>query len=492
MLINKNMTLKKLDRAAVEDRKERSVRVLQFGEGNFLRAFADLMLDVANEKGITDTGVAVVSPRFGEGRAVKALKEQQGIYHVVLEGIEGGMPKREIRMVSSVADVLAPVLPDDMERYRAYITSPDLRFVISNTTEAGIRYDADDVFAAVPSTFPGKIVSLLWQRFSHFGGDPARGLIFLPCELIEDNGTTLRSIVLRHAEEAGFPQAFIDWVKNDNIFVDTLVDRIVPGFPADTIDEVKAELGYDDNAVVKGELYHLWAIGGDGYRAVASELPLDKAGLQVLFMPSIKAFRDKKVRVLNGSHTGMVPVALQLGCETVMDAFNDADVNRFVRGMVANEVLPMIDGDKDELRQFADSILERFYNPYIKHYLKSISLNSLSKWEARNWPTVKDLWQEEGREAEYEAFTFAALLSLYGPGSGFIPEDNAGHIEVIRSAWNDKDYTSTVNGILNAGIFIENFAELVPDIPEVVAGYLSEIRNKGMRAALADFLKTHA
>lgn len=486
------MTLKKLDRTAVKDKKTCPVRVLQFGEGNFLRAFVDLMLDVANEKGITDTRVAIVSPRFSEGRAVKTLKEQQGIYHVILEGIENGTPKREIRMVSSVADVLAPLLPEDMDRYRAYITSPDLRFVISNTTEAGIRYDAGDVLAPVPSTFPGKVVSLLWQRFNHFDGDSAKGLIFICCELIEDNGTTLREIVLRHAEEAGMPERFIEWVRNDNLFVDTLVDRIVPGFPADTIDEVKAELGYDDNAVVKGELYHLWAMGGDGYRTVASELPLDAAGLNVLFMPSIKAFRDKKVRVLNGSHTGMVPVALQLGCETVMDAFKDADVNRFVRGMVANEVLPMIDGERDELKQFASSILERFYNPYIKHYLKSIALNSLSKWEARNWPTVKDMWQKEDRVAEYESFTFAALLSHYGPGSEFSPEDNAGHVEVIRSAWNDNDYTVTVDGILNAGIFIENFAEKVPRFPEVVAEYLSEIRSKGMRTALADFLKTHA
>lgn len=483
------MELKKLDRQSVGITNKRPVRVLQFGEGNFLRAFVDWQIDIANEKGVLDTAVAIISPRFDENRAIKLLKEQQGLYHVMLEGIENGKPKRETRFITSVADVIAPEV--DYDKYIEYITSPDARFVISNTTEAGIRYDKDDVLSDTPVTFPGKVTNLLWKRYNHFNGDATKGLVFICCELIENNATTLHEYVLRHAKEANLPQQFIEWIDNANIFVDTLVDRIVPGFPRDTIDEVKAELGYDDNLVVKGEFYHLWAIGGKGYETVASEFPLDKAGLHVLFMPSIKAFRDKKVRILNGSHTGMVPVALQLGCETVMDAFNNAGVNKFINTMVEREVLPMIDEDPAELRTFADGILERFYNPYIKHYLKSIALNSLSKWEARNFPTVQDMWQKKQQLADFELFTFAALLSLYGPGSGFTPEDNEEHLALINKLWNDADYAKTVADIVASGIFVENFDTIVPGFSARVAEYLTAIRGEGMQKALESFLEQH-
>ncbi len=227
------------------------------------------------------------------------------------------------------------------------------------------------------------------------------------------------------------------------------------------------------------------------YRKVEAELPLDKAGFNVLFMPSIREFRDKKVRVLNGSHTGMVPIALPLGFSTVMEAFNDTDVNRFVCGMVEREVIPMIAGDEAVLKQFAHSILERFYNPYIRHHLKSIALNSLSKWETRNWPTVRDMWLRLGRVAEYETFTFSALVSLYGPGSGFIPEDNDAYVNTIVSAWQPDDYVSTVKAILSAGIFIDDFGAVVPDFPEIAAGYIADIRRNGMRDALSSFLESH-
>ena len=482
------MKLTELNNNTVRRPAPRPVRILQFGEGNFLRAFVDWMIDIADEQGIIDTDVAVVSPRFSQGHALATLKAQNGLYHVVLEGIEAGKPLRQTRLVKCIRQVLAPSLAEDMELYQQLIISPDLRFVISNTTEAGIRYEAEDVTAEAPLTFPGKVTSLLWRRFLHYGGAKDKGLIFICCELIEDNGSTLRQYVLRHAEVQGLGEEFIQWVKECNIFVDTLVDRIVPGFPKDNIDEVKAELGYDDNAVVKGELYHLWAIGAEGYETLARELPLDRASLHLLFMPDIKKFRDKKVRILNGSHTGMVPVALQLGCETVMDAFNNPDVNRFINAMVAEEVLPLIDEDPAELKSFADSILERFYNPYIKHYLKSIALNSLAKWEARNSPTLLECYAKKGELARRETFTFAALLSLYGPGSGFEPEDNADNLAKIHKAWNPDNWKQTVDDILSSGIFLVNFDEKVPGFAAQAAEYLAKIRREGMASALKEML----
>ncbi len=466
------------------------VKVLQFGEGNFLRAFVDWQLDIANEKGVIDAGVAVIEPRFADSFVIDTLNKQDNLYHVYLEGIEDGKPKKETRLVKVIQESFSP--GKDPKHYEEVILSPELEFIISNTTEAGIRMEEDDVLSDAPKTYPGKMTNLLYRRFKHFNGDKDKGLNIICCELIEDNATTLHKYVLEHAEKANLGKDFIDWVEEACTFSDSLVDRIVPGFPRDTINEIKEELGYDDNLVVKGELYHLWAIGGKGYEKVRKLLPLDKAGLHVLFMPSIKSFRDKKVRILNGSHTGMVPVALQMGCETVMDAFNNPDINKFINDMVAKEVLPMIPEDQKELEAFAAGILERFYNPYIKHMLKSISLNSLSKWEARNFDTVKDNWEKAGKIADYECFTFAALLSLYGPKSGFEPDDNQEHIAYIRNNWDENDVEGMVKKIVSeSGIFVRDFAAIVPGFVPKVAEYLKEINTEGMEKALKNFLSKH-
>lgn len=469
-------------------RTERPVRILQFGEGNFLRAFFDWMIDAANREGVTDTSIAVVSPRFKDNDTIRALQRQEGMYHVILEGIEKGYPMQSVSLVTSVADAFSPTV--DPQRYLGYIISPDLRFVVSNTTEAGIRYDEnDDPVSLNAGSFPAKITALLYERYCHFNGDPSKGLIFLCCELIEDNGSLLREYVLRHARNAHLGEEFENWVKESCIFCDTLVDRIVSGFPNDSIEEVRNSIGYEDDLVVKGELYHVWAIGGEGAEVVKKELPLDKAGLNVHFLPSVKEFRDKKVRILNGSHTGMVPIALQLGCETVLDAFRNKPVHTFINSMVEREVLPLIEGDPEELRGFAAGILERFYNPYIRHLLKSIALNSLSKWEARNFPTVRDMWEKHYRPAEHELFTFAALLTLYAPGSGFVPQDNSSSLAHINSRWNPSDIHVSVASIIDSDIFIEDFEKIVPGFTEKVVEYVTSILEKGMEQALSDFIQ---
>lgn len=470
-------------------RTHHPVRILQFGEGNFLRAFFDWMIDVSNSSGITDASVAIVSPRFRTNDTIESLCCQDGLYHVCLEGIEKGTPKRETRLITSVVEAFSPIEAFDI--YLSHITSPTLRFVISNTTEAGIRYEKDDPTSLYAATFPGKVTALLYHRFRHFNGNPDRGLIFLCCELIEDNGQLLREFVLRHARVAELGEEFIHWVTESCIFCDTLVDRIVSGYPADSAAKINESTGYADKLLVKGELYHLWVIGGDGADRVKAELPLHKAGLNVHFLPSVKAFRDKKVRILNGCHTGMVPVALQLGCETVLDAFGNKDVNTFIRRMVEREVLPVIEGDLDELKDFAAGILERFYNPYIRHMLCSIALNSLSKWETRNFPTVRGVWEKEQRLADYELFTFAALLALYAPDSCFVPDDNPRHIHLIHENWSVEDIPTSVLAIVQGGIFIENFEKVVPGFCYQVSEYLTLIREKGMPVALCEFLDVH-
>jgi tagaturonate reductase len=484
------MAIKVLNKKSVE-KVERPVKILQFGEGNFLRAFVDWQIDIANEKGVMNSGVAICQPIIDpEKKVLKVidlLNEQDHLYHVYLEGIENKQPKKDVRMVKSVMDSFNPY--EEYAKYESYFLSPELKITISNTTEAGIRYEeGDDLTACPPKSYPAKMTALLYKRFKHFNGDPEKGLVIICCELIENNGSTLHEYVIKHAEYHKLGQDFIDWVENNCHFCDTLVDRIVPGFPRETINEIKEEIGYDDNLVVKAELYHLWAIGGPGYKKVMELLPLDKAGLHVIFMPSIKQFRDKKVRILNGSHTGMVTMALMMGCETVMDAFNTPAIEKFVNDMVAEEVIPMIEEDQAELKEFAASILERFYNPYIKHLLKSISLNSLSKWEARNYPTVKDNWFKAGKVAEHECMSFAALMAYYSPKSGFEPDDTAEFVAYIRNNWNSEDLEGTVSKIVKeSGIFTVDFSE-VPGFIPTVAKYLKDIEELGMKAALDKFL----
>jgi tagaturonate reductase len=482
--------IKKLNKTTTE-KIDRPVQVLQFGEGNFLRAFVDWLIDIANEKGVMNTGIAICKPRNSSEKksltTIDLLNAQDNMYHVYLEGIENKEPRKDIRLVKSVMDAFNPY--DDYAKYETYILSPELKMVISNTTEAGIRYEeGDDLSACPPKSYPAKVTALLYKRFKHFGGDPTKGLAIICCELIEDNGSTLHEYVIRHAKYNHLEDDFIDWIEQNCSFCDTLVDRIVPGFPHDSIDQIKEEIGYDDNLVVRGELYHLWAIGGAGYEDVQKFLPLDKAGFNVTFMPSIKQFRDKKVRILNGSHTGMVAIGLLMGCETVMDAFNTPDIEQFINQMVEQEVIPMIDEDPAELKRFAASILERFYNPHIRHLLKSISLNSLSKWEARNYPTLRDNWLKAGKIAKHECMTFAALMAYYSPKSGFEPDDTPEFVQYIRHNWDSDNLEETLTNIVTqSGIFTVDFLEIEGFIP-TVAQYVKDIEELGMAAALKKFL----
>ncbi|MCC8173527.1 MAG: tagaturonate reductase [Odoribacter sp.] len=480
--------MKELNKQTVQ-KPELPVKILQFGEGNFLRAFVDWMIDIANEKGIMNHGVVVVQP-IDKG-LVEMLNKQDDLYHVYLEGIKDKKPTKEIRLVKCIQDAVNPY--SDYEKYENYYLLPELEILISNTTEAGIRYEeGEDIFAKPPKSFPGKVTALLYNRFKHFNGAADKGLTIICCELIENNGSTLYEYVMKHAKANNLGEDFIAWVENNCPFCDTLVDRIVPGFPRENIDEIKKEIGYNDNLVVKGEFYHLWAIGGKDYKKVQEVFPLDKAGLHVIYMPSIKAFRDKKVRVLNGSHTGMVPVALQMGSETVKDAFNNPLVEKFINSMVAEEVLPMIDEDKAELEAFAEGILERFYNPYIKHMLATISLNSLSKWEARNYPTVLDNYVKAGKTAKYNLFTFAALMVLYSGKSqiDFTPDDTPEQVTFIQENWDSNDIEKTIIAIVtNRNIWKEDFTQIKTFIPTVTA-YVKDILDNGMDQAIQDVLNS--
>lgn len=394
-------------------------RIVQFGEGNFLRAFADWMVDILNERGLFGGRVAVVQP-LATGQ-VAALNQQDGLYTVLLRGIENGKTVESRRLVTSVSRGLNPY--EQWADTVACFCQPTVRFVISNTTEAGIVH-LDEPLGPCPKSFPAKVTALLHERF-RTGAD---GLIFLPCELIDRNGDNLRRIVLQHAAAWKLGDDFIAWLRDKNYFCNTLVDRIVPGHPAAEAARLSAELGYDDPLLVAGEHFHLWVI--EGPAKLADEIPFHRAGLNVVWTDNLEPYRTRKVRILNGAHTSSVLAAHLAGLKTVGDMMNDPGFSRWIRDLVFDEILPTVPLPAAEKRAYAEAVLERFKNPFIRHELLSIALNSVSKWKTRCLPTLLDYHKNTGTIPEHLAYSLAALIAFYRDGQH--TRDDASVLQFFR------------------------------------------------------------
>ena len=388
-------------------KQKRPIRVVQFGEGNFLRAFVDYMIDIANEKGAFDGNVAIVKPiSFG---SLENFHKQNNNYTVVLRGKENGETVEETRVVTCVEQVVD--CTEDIEGFLALAELDSLRFVVSNTTEAGITLDEMDHFEGLPDTYPGKLTKFLYHRYETFSGNPDKGLIMLPVELIEHNGKKLRECVLALTRIWKLPEGFARWVENSCVFCTTLVDRIVTGHPREKAGEFFEKLGYEDLLIDICEPFALWVIESD--KPINNELPLDKIGLPVIFTDNHKPYKERKVRVLNGAHTASVLAGYLYGIDIVRDCMSDALMSKFIHNVVMDEIVPQVNLPLDEVKEFANSVFERFENPYIDHALLSISLNSISKWRARVLPSFKDYYKNNGKLPQLITFSFAALLAFY-------------------------------------------------------------------------------
>ena len=386
---------------------QRPIKVLQFGEGNFLRAFVDYMLDIANEKGVFNGNIAIVKPiSFG---STEMFHKQDNLYTVVLRGKENGKTVNDSRIITSVSAVLD--CKDDYDAYMSFAEGEDLRFIVSNTTEAGIVLDENDHFDGLPDTYPGKLTKFLYRRYEAFHGARDKGLIMLPVELIENNGGKLKECVLALCNCWELPEDFQNWVKEACIFCSTLVDRIVTGYPRNEVASICRELGYEDNLVDVGEPFGLWVIESD--KDISAELPLDKAGLPVVFTDNQKPYRERKVRVLNGAHTASVLAGYLYGLDIVRDCMYDEVMGKFIRSVVMDEIVPEVPLPVEEVKAFAASVFERFENPFIDHALLSISLNSVSKWKARVLPSFRDYYKSHGELPKLITFSLAALFAFY-------------------------------------------------------------------------------
>ncbi|MBU2914930.1 tagaturonate reductase [Reichenbachiella agariperforans] len=394
------------------------IKVLQFGEGNFLRAFADWMIDLMNEQHGYNHGVAVVQP-IAQGMT-DMLRKQDSLYHHIYRGLQDGKAISETRLINCIQQSIDPfTMPD---AYHALATLDELEIVISNTTEAGIVFQADDqpTNGQLAATFPGKVTQLLQQRFEHFSGQADKGLKFIPVELIDKNGEKLKEAILNYAASWKLSNDFVQWIEQNCHFANTLVDRIVPGYPRDEVKTIQEAVGYEDNLIVSSEIFHLWVI--EGNEAIQKAFPADKCGLNVIYTKDLSPYRTRKVRILNGAHTSMVPVGLLNGLETVKESVESDTVGEFVRQIIFEEIAPTIDLPKTELEAYAEEVLERFKNPYIRHELKSIALNSISKFKVRVLPSLLDSLATQGTLPSGLVVAFTHLIHLYT--SDFEIQDN--------------------------------------------------------------------
>lgn len=458
----------------------RPERIIQFGEGNFLRAFVDWIISNMNEKTDFNSSVVVVQPI--EKGMIDALNAQDGLYHVNLQGLSNGEVINSLRMIDVISRALSPY--QDFDAFLSLAEQPEMRFVISNTTEAGINFDPSCKLDDAPaSSYPGKLTQLLYHRFKHFAGDPTKGLIIFPCELIFLNGHKLKETIYQYIELWNLGEEFKAWFESACGVYATLVDRIVPGFPRKEIEQIKTKLDYDDNMVVQGEAFHLWVI--EAPESVAEEFPANKAGLNVLFVPSEEPYHERKVTLLNGPHTVLSPVAFLAGVDIVRDACQHEVIGKFIHRVMFDELMETLNLPKAELQKFAEDVLERFNNPFVDHQVTSIMLNSFPKYATRDLPGLKEYLKRKGSLPEGLVLGLAAIMVYYrggkrADGVEIIPNDAPEIMALLTQLWSEGSVENLVERVLGTTSIWGEDLNSIPLLAERVAYYIDKIQNQGM------------
>lgn len=475
-------------------------KVLQFGEGNFMRGFVDWMIHQLNKNELFNGRVVVVQP-IEQGLS-HVLNEQDGLYTLLLRGIQEDNEVIEQEVISSISRAIDPY--KQFEDYLNCAKNPELRYIFSNTTEAGIAYSASDRYEDTPpASFPGKLTVFLHKRFETFNGDPTKGMVIIPCELIDHNGDELRTIVLRLAKEWNLGEAFIQWVKEANFFLSTLVDRIVTGYPHEEIEAFTEQTGYEDKLFNTAEIFHLWVIQGD--KRFAEELPFTKIGLNVIWTDDMTPYRTQKVRILNGAHTMTALAAYLYGVDTVKDCMDDSTIRRYMEKGIYDEIIPTLDMPLEELNEFARAVVDRFANPYNKHYLLSIALNSVSKFKTRVLPSILDYVDQKNELPKALTFSMAALLAFYRgtelrehvligkreAGNEYDISDDQPILELFQQQWSqcsedEQSIRQLVHEVLQHEELWGVNLTSIPNFAELVADYLVTIITNGINEAIKD------
>jgi tagaturonate reductase len=481
--------MKKLNRKNVGLEEKLPIKIVQFGEGNFLRAFIGYAFQELNKEVDFNAGIAVVQP-IDRG-LVKMLNDQDGLYTLFMKGVKKGEEIQEIELISNIVKAVDPYA--NFSDYLSIAREESLEFMISNTTEAGIAYVASDTAEMQPpSSFPAKLTVLLYERFKHFNGDASKGLTIIPCELINHNSETLKEIILKYVIDWNLGNDFKTWLLESNAFHSTLVDRIVPGYPKDEIESYNAQLDYSDNLIVAAEAFLLWVIeGGDDLKA---KLPFDKTNLDVKIVDDMQPYRTRKVRILNGAHTAMVPFSILYGNKTVKQSVDDAFTGPFIQKAVFNEIIDTLEMDRDELNSFADDIFDRFRNPFIIHNLSSIALNTVSKFTVRVLPSLLGYVAVHNKVPTNLTFAFASLIRFYkGTFNGEVlpVQDSEEIVANFAKIWKSNDYSEIANAVLSNEEYWGEDLTKVENLSDAVALALKEIDANGIEAGFANYSKAY-
>jgi len=479
--------MERLNRKSAPQAKQYTEKVIQFGEGNFLRAFIEWIIWKTNQKTDFNGSVVVVQPI--EKGMVSWLNEQDGLYHLNLQGLQDGKPVDSVDLIDVISRGLNPY--EDFGAYLALAEQPEIRFVISNTTEAGIAFDPACKLDDKPaSSYPGKLTQLLYHRYKHFNGDIKKGLIIFPCELIFENGKHLKECIRKYIELWKLGPDFSAWFEGSCGVYSTLVDRIVPGYPRETAAQLCERAGYDDHLLDKAEIFHLWVI--EAPKKVAAEFPADKAGLHVLFVPSEAPYHERKVTLLNGPHTVLSPVGYLSGLNTVKECCEDSEVGQFVKKVMYDELLPTLNLPKEELLQFANDVMERFCNPFVKHFVTSIMLNSFPKFKTRDLPGLKTYLERKGELPKGLVLGLAGICTYYKGGKRgedeIVPQDDEKIIALLKDLWATGDVRKVAEGVLADNFIWGENLNAIPGLTDLLAADLALIQAKGMREAVKSII----
>ena len=481
----KSTPRKKLNRENAGLTKALPIKVIQFGEGNFLRAFVDYIIDRLNKKAGFNAGVVIVQP-LPKGM-IDVLNEQDGLYTLFMKGIHNGQEVQKKETISCIQRGINPY--NDYEEYLKLAEEESLEFIISNTTEAGIAFDENDTLRGTPhNSFPAKLTALLYRRFQYFEGASNRALRIIPCELINYNGDTLKEIILKYAELWKLEESFINWINNYNTFHNSLVDRIVPGYPATDIETYQKGLDFKDKLIVSAEVFLLWVIEGD--ESLKKEIPFDKIDENILIVGDLQPYRTRKVRILNGAHTTMVPFSLMYGNKTVQETVDNDFTGKFVRAAIFNEIIPTLSLSREELNSFASDVLDRFKNPFIKHKLASIALNSFSKFKVRVLPSLLVYQKEKGELPVNLTFSIACLLRFYGSlwkGKKLPVNDDEKIVSTLKDIWKASDYSQvSIRALSNIELWDRDLSK-IDGLVEAVSLALVFIDKYGIEEGFGEF-----
>lgn len=464
--------------------QEEPILAVQFGEGNFIRGYIDWMVDYLRDQRLFKGRILMVKPR--PGGDWDGINRQGGLYTVIERGISGGKPTRSRKLIQVVSGCLSPY--ESWDKLVDVFVSDELKIVFSNTTESGLVYRKDNApLGTCPGTFPAQLASLLRERFLRYSGAPDKGLIVIPCELLIDNGTLLRAHVLRHAQDSQWGEEFKTWISEHCLFVNTLVDRIVSGYPHEEADKFMQELGYEDRYLTCVEPYYLLVMEADE-KKIEEVLPFKRCWLNVRYTDDLTPWRLRKLRLLNALHTACVPLAWMAEIEDVRSMMKDPDFAPYVKRVLNDELVPTLlsNMDEEEVRHYAHTVIERFLNPSVSHKLSAISINSIDKWRERVLPALRDTYTRKGFLPERLVLSLGALLLLYFEKEVPDSEDKLTWMREQKNLYaKDGDTQRLTRAFLGHAAFWKDDLNTMTGLEELLTPLLARLLTEGSRALVA-------